>query len=203
MKRATGSNHPLSAQKVSIQLALDGHSFSTADLPDAPAGDGTVEMELLTGKTMLVPAEAFDAHAARMLLAGAGISVGADECVVSSDPQARILALMAIPSAASAMLHEKYGQRGRFSSPLLHDPSLQRRCVWIYRNGRLLYIKVYDDRLQLAEVIDAPEEADIVYFIERLETVYPAKKYTLLLAGENSRALGKLIGKRFKETLCE
>ena len=58
MKQATGSKTPNPIHKVSIQLALDGHSFSTP-LP-AAAGEEPVEVELLTPKTMLVPAELFD-----------------------------------------------------------------------------------------------------------------------------------------------
>lgn len=203
MKRATGNNFRHSAQKVSIQLVLDGHSFSSADLPDAPTGDEPVEVEVLTAKTMIVPAEAFDASCGRTLLSAAGISAGADDRMVFSDPQRKIIALMAVPSAAMNMLHEKYGSRIRFLSPLLQEPSLQRQCIWLCRLKHLLYIKVYAEDLQLAEAIETTQEADIVYLIEQLGKEYPLAEYTLQLAGDDISALDKLLGKRFKKTVCE
>ena len=60
MKQATGSNTPQSINKVSIQLTLDGHSFSAPALSGEFPGDGPVEVELLTPRTMLVPEELFD-----------------------------------------------------------------------------------------------------------------------------------------------
>ena len=57
MKQATGSNTPQSINKVSIQLTLDGHSFSAPALSGEFPGDGPVEVELLTPRTMLVPEE--------------------------------------------------------------------------------------------------------------------------------------------------
>ena len=39
MRQATGSNTPQSGNKVSIQLSLDGHSFSVPALSELPAGD--------------------------------------------------------------------------------------------------------------------------------------------------------------------
>ena len=50
MKQATGSNTPQSINKVSIQLTLDGHSFSAPALSGEFPGDGPVEVELLTGR---------------------------------------------------------------------------------------------------------------------------------------------------------
>ena len=77
MKQATGSKTPNPIHKVSIQLALDGHSFSTP-LP-AAAGEEPVEVELLTPKTMLVPAELFDEERGAELLAANGMAPSGDE----------------------------------------------------------------------------------------------------------------------------
>ena len=69
MKQATGSNTPQSGNKVSIQLSLDGHSFSVPALPELPAGEAPVTVELLLPRTMLVPGELFDAEWGAEMLA--------------------------------------------------------------------------------------------------------------------------------------
>ena len=74
MKQATGSNTPQSINKVSIQLTLDGHSFSAPALSGEFPGDGPVEVELLTPRTTLVPEEFFDEACAGELLAAAGMA---------------------------------------------------------------------------------------------------------------------------------
>ncbi len=93
MKQATGSNTPQSINKVSIQLTLDGHSFSAPALSGEFPGDGPVEVELLTPRTTLVPEEFFDeACAAGTLLAANGMArtaaesapYGASPCRASS-----------------------------------------------------------------------------------------------------------------------
>ena len=69
MKQVTGAtNNKPEIKNVSIRLRLDGHSFSEEKL-DIPAKEKkTVEIEVLTGKTMLVPREVFDAKAAPALM---------------------------------------------------------------------------------------------------------------------------------------
>ena len=62
MRQATGSNTPQLGNKVSIQLSLDGHSFSVPALSELPAGEAPVTVELLLPRTMLVPGELFDAE---------------------------------------------------------------------------------------------------------------------------------------------
>ena len=84
MKQATGSNTPQATNKVSIQLTLDGHSFSAPALSGEFPGDGPVEVELLTPRTMLVPEELFDKEHAGEVLAAAGMAALPGECPVWS-----------------------------------------------------------------------------------------------------------------------
>lgn len=72
MRQATGSNTPQSGNKVSIQLSLDGHSFSVPALSELPAGEAPVTVELLLPGTMLVPGELFDAERGAEMLAANG-----------------------------------------------------------------------------------------------------------------------------------
>ena len=84
MKQATGSNTPQSINKVSIQLTLDGHSFSAPALSGEFPGDGPVEVELLTGRHHQIRAQLSKIgcpirgdlkYGARRSLPGGGISL--------------------------------------------------------------------------------------------------------------------------------
>ena len=115
MKQVTGAtNNKPEIKNVSIRLRLDGHSFSEEKL------DKTVEIEVLTGKTMLVPREVFDAKAAPALMRINGMEPTEKECILTSDPQQPVIALMAADKASvekvRARLKEKIRWR-RHSSP--------------------------------------------------------------------------------------
>ena len=182
MRQATGSNTPQSGNKVSIQLSLDGHSFSVPALSELPAGEAPVTVELLLPRTMLVPGELFDAERGAEMLA----------------------AVTAINREALRQVEEKLGDRARFTTPLLHTPANTAKTVWMSRRAGLLYIKVYDGgELQLAEAIPAATDTDAAYFFERLDGCFPLKEYELRIAGDNPKAARKLLGKRFRQTTCE
>ena len=54
----------------------------------------------------------------------------------------------------------------------------------------------------LAEVITAPDEAEIRYFFERLAAAFPLAEYGLQAAGDDPKRLCRLIGHLFKNTTC-
>ena len=85
MRQATGSNTPQSGNKVSIQLSLDGHSFSVAAPPAFPAEAERIEAEVLTPRTMLVPVEYFAGERAAALLAANGMPALSGEETVCSN----------------------------------------------------------------------------------------------------------------------
>lgn len=204
MKQVTGSNTLPAGNKVSIQLSLDGHSFSVPALSELPASGQRVEVELLLPRTMLLPAEFFDPERAAALLAANGTPPAADECPVSSDPQAGQIAVTAVNAEALRLIVEKLGDRARFTTPLLYVPASTVKTVWMSRRAGLLYIKVYDDgSLQLAEAVCAATDTDLCYFFERLNSRFPLAEYKLLVAGDNPKETRKLLGKRFKEVICE
>ena len=132
MKQATGSNTPQSINKVSIQLTLDGHSFSAPALSGEFPGDGPVEVELLTPRTMLVPEELFDKEHAGEVLAAAGMAALPGECPVWSAPQQNAVAVMAAAENALAAVHERLGGRARYTTPLLCVPQTSVPTVWMY-----------------------------------------------------------------------
>ncbi|MEG1701058.1 MAG: hypothetical protein RR270_07215 [Alistipes sp.] len=207
MKLETGSNTTQFTHKVSIQLALDGHSFSSRTLQalDAlPADQEAVEVELLTRCTMLVPTALFDAADASALLAANGMPAAADEVTVFSDPHPEGVAVMALSAKVMRRIADKLGDRAHFTSPLLCVPSsMTEATVWLRCEARLLYIKVYDGELRFAEVLPVATDADVLYFFERLGREFTLANYQLHLTGDQRAPVRKLLGKRFKRVLCE
>ena len=203
MKQATGSNTPQSINKVSIQLTLDGHSFSAPALSGELPGDGPVELELLTPRTTLVPEEFFDEACAGELLAAAGMAALPGECPVWSAPQQNAVAVMAAAENALAAVHERLGGRARYTTPLLCVPQTSVPTVWMYYAAGLLYIKVYDGKLRFAEVVPAPDEADLLYMLERLGSEFRLRDYTLRIGSGDGRALKRKLGRYFRQIVCE
>ena len=186
MKQVTGSNTPQATNKVSIQLTLDGHSFSAPALSGEFPGDGPVEVELLTPRTMLVPEELFD-----------------EEHAVCSLPVQGIVAVMAAHREALRQAEEKLGDRILYTTPLLREVQAGTPTVWAYRTAGLLYIKVYDGSLRFAGVIPAPDTADVCYFTERLEKEFALKSCELRISGDDAKECGKLLKGYFKRIVCE
>lgn len=204
MRQETGNNPAHAANKVSIQQSLDGHSFSAAGLSADFPGDAAVEVELLTDRTMLVPPELFDAAAGAAMLAANGMPPLAGQQIVCCEPRAGAVgAFMAVGGEALRQVGERLGGRARFTTPLLHTPGTLNAIVWMLRSAELLYIKVYDRTLRFAEVIPAADDADILYFLERLGGEFALSDFELHIAGDNPKALRKLAGNRFRKVLCE
>ena len=197
MKQATGSNTPQSINKVSIQLTLDGHSFSAPALSGEFPGDGPVEVELLTPRTMLVPEELFDEEHAGEVLAAAGMAALPGERAVWSAPQQNAVAVMA------AAVRERLGDRAHYTTPLLCAPQASVPTVWMYYAAGVLYIKVYDGKLRFAEVVPAPDESDLLYFFERLGSEFRLRDYTLRIGSGDGRALKRKLGGYFRQIVCE
>ena len=207
MKQATGkTNSGPTANKVSIQLALDGHSFSVSGQPGA--GEGPLTVEILTPRTLLVPEALFAPERAALLLAADGKAPLWDETTVCTLPEEGCVAVMAVPVAALDRLHELCG-RGtpmpdvHYATPLLQPFNPARPTVQVQYRAGCLYVKVYHAGLQLAEVLPAPGEADLRYAFERLAEVFPAKQYGLQLLGAEAHPLARQIGHYYHETRCE
>lgn len=203
MKRATGSNRAQTADKVSIQLALDGHSFSVA-FPAGDATDGPTTVVVLTPRTMLAPAELLDGARAAELLAAAGLTPLPDERTVWSDERNGIAAVMAVPEEALREVAERCKGPLRFTTPLLDEPLKTDATIRLLRTDRLLYIKVYRaGALRFAEVVPAAADADASCLLERLSAEFPPKEFALRIAGNDARRLRKHVGNAFREVVCE
>ncbi len=203
MRPETGSNRLAKSKKMSIQLSLDGHTFSARALSDSFPGEEPVAVELLTPRTTLVPAELFDESRAEELLAACGKAAKVGERVVCSDRQAEVVAVMAADAAVLQQVAEKLGSRAHYTTPLLRVPEQPNHTVWICRMAGLLYIKVYEASLVLAEVLPVATESEIVYLFERLRAAFPLDKYRLQIGGEEQKRMAKLFDNHFREVVCE
>lgn len=219
MKQATGrTNAPAAANRVSIQQSLDGRSFSVSGAEQAgSAGEAkearagataaAVEAEVLTWQTLLVPVEAFDPAQAAKLLAAAGIPCTASQEAVWTPQQEEeeAVAVMALNRECRHELEERFGPQGGlvYTTPLLHIPQDADRCVWLHQTDNVLYIKVYDSTLRLAEAIPVKTEADPLYLIGRVGRLFPLREFELRTAGRYARTLRKALGRYFKSTTCE
>lgn len=197
MKQVTGSNRPSVPQRVSIQQKLDGHSFSASPYPGTAPAEGIV-CELLTPKTLLVPAEEFDPQAAEALLAAAGMAPTDDETAVWSAPEDEKVGVMAFDRATIGMLRARYGEALHLATPLLDPFGPAVPTVLLDQRGDLLYIKVYDRDLRLAEVVPAASDEDLLYVMESLNRHEPLRRYELQPAGDLSASGRRALRRYFK-----
>ncbi len=202
MKQATGRTNPAAnTQRMTIRLASDGHSCRF-DLSLAARADEIVAI-VSSAQTQLVPAEMFDPERAAAYLELAGMAARPSQTVVTSDPAADIVAIMALDSSVLECLGEKIREKIHFTSPLLHTPAHTRSVLWLETDSSLLYIKVYDaeGRLRLAEVFTAAGEDELLYYLTRLRDIHGTE--TILLAADTPKPVGRLVREHFRKVLCE
>lgn len=204
MRQATGKTNVREvSREVSIQLLLDGHSFS--ELPQARTTDGPQTIELLTARTLLVPAELADEERGGQLLAAAGLPLEEGECPlwVRSETEP-LAAVMAVSRETLRRIEERYGNEARYSTPLLRPAATDRPAVWIHLAGGLLYIKVTDrGALQLAEALPLDGEGETHYLLAALGEEFPLAGCELHLSGDCPKSLLALFRKTFKRVTCE
>ena len=97
----------------------------------------------------------------------------------------------------------RLGGGARYTAPLLCVPQTSVPTVWMYYAAGLLYIKVYDGKLRFAEVVPAPDEADLLYMLERLGSEFRLRDYTLRIGSGDGRALKRKLGGYFRQIVCE
>ncbi len=208
MKQVTGkTNSNTTVDKVSIRLALDGHSFSISG-EEKQEVKSEVTVEVLTPRTLLVPAELLNQTSdvekeMADLLVMAGLAMKSGDCVICSHENNGVAAIMAVPQDAISRIQNRFKRKVRYTTPLL-DLTAEGTALRIHRVADLLYIKVYSENcLRLAEVVPIVGESDLLYLFERIDAEFPLKTYRAIISGDNPKRLHKLLGRRFKEVVCE
>lgn len=188
--------------KVSIQLPLSGHSFSAADLTAAVReGQCPVEIVLPAAQTLLVPEEEFVSTLAEAYLAAAGMSCRQEQCCVCTQAVNGIVAVMAIERTTHEALHDAFGDRMYYATPLLAPCTVQRGVV-LQRIETLLYARVFDDGLQFAEVLPLQNESDLRYHLAKLDSLYHIYNMEAHIVG-NPAGLAEVCRPIFKHLICE
>ena len=196
------SMSPTSKSYVSIQLPLGGHSFSGAELEKiAPAESCNVVAILPTAKCVAVPQEVFKGEECEAYLAASGITLDSNECAVHSNTSHPVVAVMAIDKACHKLLTERYGKQISYTTPLLITPMPEQGSVLHLAEG-VLYIRVANEGLRLAEVVAAANDGDILYFLEHTHRVFNIYNMYARAEGDTQRLMS-ICKKLFTNIVCE
>lgn len=187
---------PNNQDKVSIRFQSGGHSFSEAQLKETIASGKRVEVEIVSPRTALMPADARFSPAE--VLRMAGLAPRATECAVKSEVVDGRVAVMAVDNALCNRLRECSVV---YSSPLT-AVDCSREGVMLNLIGSVLYLHIVEGGvLRVAEVLPVANDADIVYYLERFNEVYLIYNKAAYIKGDGR--LAPLARKVFKSVICE
>lgn len=204
MRQVTGSNSTATDKKVSIQLRLDGHSFSRELLPAEVADNAVIEVELLTSKTVMVPEECFAPELAAKLLWLSGVVCDADEQPVWSNATDGVIVVMALNREVAEVLTECYGSRVEYTSPMLRGCTGEGRYLCIYIAGSVAYIKLYNAaQLDFCEALAVTGADDVLYAVERIAEHFDCEKLKVKVAGEDADSVITMLKQYYKVLKCE
>ena len=202
MRQETGSNNPLTNDKVSIQLRLDGHSFSAAALEKLAAAEGVATFMVNSPKVTLVPRAEFDASLAEHYLSICGKAPEEHECILCSDTQADVIALLVVQREERNAIAAALGERARFTTPLLCTSHSDESCTVATLLDGVLYLRHYNDGLRYAEAIEVSGEADTLYYILEGRKACAAEEQTPLYLHAD-KGCCKLLKRYIRRVICE
>ena len=191
-----------SLNNVSIRLKSGGHSFSTATFgAEVRCAESPVVVSLLTPKTMLVPAEFFDAKRAEDYLAEVGLALSMNECAVCSNAVSGVVAVMAISEQCYAELQKAVPAGVCFTSPLLEGEAVEKGSI-IHLEDNVLYVRVYNGGMLFAEAMECQSDADVLYYLAKIDKAYGIYDMYARAKGDAKR-LKSLLKSMFKDLVCE
>ena len=191
-----------SLNNVSIRLKSGGHSFSGTALDAAlHSASQSVEVVVLTPKTTLVPTEFFDVEHAADYLIELGLAPTISECVVHSVDKEGIIAVMAMSHKCYDELKELIPSGVIFTSPLLEGDVPVEGSI-IHLEDGVLYVRIYRGVLRFAEAFECKTDADVLYYLATLNSVYNIYNMYACARGDVKR-LQKLLKRLFKNFVCE
>ena len=200
MRPVTGSNPAQSSNYVSIQLTLGGHSFSIATLPAEVRNSGEPLLCVVyTPRVTLIPTEIFEQSIAGDYLALNGIACHKDEECVYSEEYNGVVAVMAIASKALNELRSKFGERVRFTTPLLDTTHEEKKALVVLCSEHTTYLRLYNEGLRVAEAIETSSPSEIIYYIARLAETNELGDTPIYIIG--SEATKKVVKKYYKNVI--
>jgi hypothetical protein len=182
---------------VSIRLT-GGHSFSV------PTAEKVDVVELLTNHTLLVPEQFYAAEGVRAAFAASGMAIDNEMQIIPIRTDKGMMALVALTADEHEALKRAYGEEVRYTTPLLSPVGNIEPTIWICDTGDLIYIKVYDPKLQMAEVVPIEDAADRDYLLARLTQSCDPNRYTVRLnLRTNDKSILRQYKNYFKRLQCE
>ena len=182
---------------VSIRLT-GGHSFSV------PTAEKVDVVELLTDHTLLVPEQFYAAEGVRAAFAASGMTLDSEMEIIPIRTDKGMMALVALTTDEHEALKRAYGDEVRYTTPLLSPVGNIEPTIWICDTGDLIYIKVYDPKLQMAEVVPIEDAADRDYLLARLTQSCDPNRYTVRLnLRTNDKSILRQYKNYFKRLQCE
>ena len=182
---------------VSIRLT-GGHSFSV------PTAEKVDVVELLTNHTLLVPEQFYAAEGVRAAFAASGMTLDSEMEIIPIRTDKGMMALVALTTDEHEALKRAYGEEVRYTTPLLSPVGNIEPTIWLCDTGDLIYIKVYDPKLQMAEVVPVEDAADRDYLLARLTQSCDPNRYTVRLnLRTNDKCILRQYKNYFKRLQCE
>lgn len=182
---------------VSIRLT-GGHSFSV------PTAEKVDVVELLTDHTLLVPEQFYAAEGVRAAFAASGMAIDNEMQIIPIRTDKDMMALVALTADEHEALKRAYSDEVRYTTPLLSPVGNIEPTIWICDTGDLIYIKVYDPKLQMAEVVPIEDAADRDYLLARLTQSCDPNRYTVRLnLRTNDKSILRQYKNYFKRLQCE
>ena len=182
---------------VSIRLT-GGHSFSV------PTVEKVDVVELLTNHTLLVPEQFYAAEGVRAAFAASGMTLDSEMEIIPIRTDKGMMALVALTTDEHEALKRAYGEEVRYTTPLLSPVGNIEPTIWLCDTGDLIYIKVYDPKLQMAEVVPVEDAADRDYLLARLTQSCDPNRYTVRLnLRTNDKSILRQYKNYFKRLQCE
>ncbi len=217
-------------KNLSIQLSLNGISFAISTAADQPPREvkfdpeidilsnlealymrkelpsedyAKITLVLDTDRAVLVPDQLFDEKNPRAYLdANSIFPYEYESVVVSSRAMARVV--MVWSSDVIDWFKQKYGDDLHFSSPIL-DSILrpQRGSVEVNLTKENLYLTVFDNVLQYAEVVKYRTFGDILYYLGAVEQLYNLQRNSILVVGYQADKIVKKLEKYYKDVITD
>ncbi len=208
MRQVTGSKTLSVDNSVSIQLLLDGHSFCVdtfakelAKSAERTPIDEPITIELITASTLLVPIELQSDQIVEQLLEANGTPLNRGQKGVFGCAIDDSVALMAIDASIEEWICSNSERDIRYISPLQRGVACQTPYVWLKRYDGVLYIKIFDNELLMAEVLNVSSDDEILYLIMRLRESFTFKGFTLFIDDKGLQI--KEFKSIFKRVVCE
>lgn len=203
MKQETGNNNPTATKKVSIQLKLGGHSFSSDMLPAEAADADMTEVIVPTEKCVLVPASVFEPQAAEQYLSINGLPCDMNECAVCSQEKDGTVAVIAVASECVKIINDYTKGKAVFTTPLLHKYDNRGNTLYIYIYGGVAFLKLYnDDKLRFAEAVRICNNDDVLYYTSLLAEEFDLGSYAINVSGDSASNVVHLLKHYYKNVRC-